>query len=44
MLQHRMAFLPPATEIISDHLAVARCEGSLTFFAASGADLELSAR
>ena len=36
MLQHRMAFLPPAAEIISDHLAVARCEGSLTFFNASG--------
>ncbi len=35
-LQHRMLFLPGEAEMISDHLAVARSDGNVTFFDASG--------
>lgn len=35
-LQHRICFLPDDAEVVSEHLAVARREGHLTFFDASG--------
>lgn len=35
-LQHRMLFLPKGGEMIGEHLAAARHDGSLTFFDASG--------
>ena len=35
-LQHRMLFLPPGAERISEHLAAAHHDGRLTFFDASG--------
>ena len=35
-LQHRLLFLPPGTERISEHLAAAHHDGRLTFFDASG--------
>ena len=35
-LQQRMLFLPKGAETISEHLAVARHDGSITFFDASG--------
>lgn len=35
-LQHRMLFLPSEAEMISDQLAVARGDGNITFFNASG--------
>jgi transposase len=35
-LQHRMPLLPSDAEIVSEHLAVARRDGRITFFNASG--------
>ena len=35
-LQHRLLFLPPGAERISEHLAAAHHDGRLTFFDASG--------
>jgi transposase len=35
-LQHRFPLLPSDAEIVSEHLAVARCDGRITFFNASG--------
>ena len=35
-LQHRMLFLPDDAEVISEHLAVGRSDGNVTFFDASG--------
>ena len=35
-LQHRMLFLPAAAQTVSPHLAVARHDGHITFFDASG--------
>jgi len=35
-LQHRMPLLPSDAEMVNEHLAVARCDGRVTFFNASG--------
>lgn len=35
-LQHRMSLLPGDAEVVSEHLAVARQDGRITFFDASG--------
>jgi transposase len=35
-LQHRMPLLPSNAEMVNEHLAVARCDGRITFFNASG--------
>ena len=35
-LQHRMPFLPNHADMVSEHLAVARQDGPVTFFDASG--------
>ena len=34
-LQHRMPFLPTEAEMVSEHLAIARQDGPVTFFDAS---------
>ena len=41
-LQHRIPFLPDDAKIISQHIAVARLDGRLTFFDASGPILTFS--